>query len=201
MRKYLLLILLSLNLGITAFSQGDPMWLRFEVLLSKCGDIQSHGYRVLPTMHTAIFLQELGEERGTEFMHKAALSYKNDEELIILCRMLFEPEKHQEFRRPMIGAPHFIGKSEDPYWPLEPIALEDNIPFLVVQGYSLGGLPESAEMYLQYCIENCEWKQKKYAAVNQEQLNAAQAKLIARIEESGQQLNTYERSFLEKQIN
>ena len=40
--------------------------------------------------------------------------------------------------------------------------LVDGVPFLVVQGYSLGGKAESASDYLSYCVSECAWRQEEF---------------------------------------
>ena len=33
----------------------------------------------------------------------------------------------------------------------------DGVPFLIVEGYILGGVAESPELYLDYCLKECAW--------------------------------------------
>jgi hypothetical protein len=71
--------------------------------------------------------------------------------------MLFTAKPKTEFQRPAIGAADFLGKTEYANWPLEPIEMVDNVPFLVVRGYRLNGKAERPEEYVEYCVRNCEW--------------------------------------------
>ncbi len=43
----------------------------------------------------------------------------------------------------------FISGTEDD-WPLWPIDLVDGVPLMIVQGFAIGGVPESDESYLHY---------------------------------------------------
>ena len=52
---------------------------------------------------------------------------------------------------------HFLGGTDYDNWPLEPIELVNNVPFLITVGYSLKGKAELAEDYLKYCIQHCTW--------------------------------------------
>jgi hypothetical protein len=92
--------------------------------------------------------------------------------------MLFEARDGGAFRRPMIGAPNFIaGALEN--WPLEPIALSDGLPFLVVRGYALGGKAESPSQYVAYCLSHCRWSHRKYASATVGQIARALELLIS----------------------
>ncbi len=56
---------------------------------------------------------------------------------------------------PMLGAPNTPVPKDLKAWPLFPMVLQDDIPFLLTSGYSLAGLPESPEMRLEYCLHHC----------------------------------------------
>src|SRR5437763_15487865 len=82
--------------------------------------------------------------------------------------MLFDAKKDGTFRRPSIGGANFIDRAaydNKAYldWPLEPITLYEGIPILVTRGYSGGGRPELVDEYLKYCLDNCQWRDTKFA--------------------------------------
>ena len=81
-------------------------------------------------------------------------------------------------RAPLIGVPTFISGTEDD-WPLWPIEVVDGVPFMVVQGYTIGGLPESDESYLHYCEVNCDWTDVKYSVKTVQQKQNALAKFTS----------------------
>ena len=138
-------------------------------------------------------LLSIPEERRREYL-KQLVSGKYDEQAIILCRMLFEARPKQEFRRPFVGGPVFVAR--DSKWPLEPIAIVDEVPFLIVRGYRLGGQPEPASNYLDYCLKNCAWTTRRYRRDDKQTLSAALEKLV----KSQPALGERGRSYLSKQV-
>lgn len=121
----------------------------------------------------------LDPEKREELLKKWAPTY--DGQVILLCRMLFQAKPDSDFRRPLLGQPMFIGGTRINDWPLEPIALVDNVPFLVTKGYILGGLPESAEKYLEYCLKECDWSTQNYGGCTPKKLAFALSKIADRI--------------------
>jgi hypothetical protein len=92
--------------------------------------------------------------------------------------MLFETKKGREFRRPRIGGAAFLGGTDYPDWPLEPIAIYENIPILITYGYMLGGVPEASGQYLSFCADNCNWRQARYTVRSAEELKKIIAKWL-----------------------
>src|SRR5258707_376899 len=111
-----------------------------------------HGrqYAVAPYLRSAVRLQSMGRDEAC----KALLASKDDDQVFVLCRMLFTKRGASEFRRPLIGGALFLGTTDYADWSLEPIELVDGIPFLITQGYILAGVPEAAGSYLRYCMAN-----------------------------------------------
>lgn len=133
-------------------------------------DFNSQAY-----MEFADAVLQLKPDRRVELLQKWA-STSNDQ-VILLCRMLFQAKAGGKFRRPRLGEPFFLGTSDKRAWPLEPIALVDNVPFLVVKGYILGGLAEPADSYLAYCLESCDWTTQNYQGSTQKKLAFALSKI------------------------
>jgi hypothetical protein len=120
-------------------------------------------YRCDPYIRAAVRLQRLGREAAIDALGE--LSREEGVEghrAIILCRMLFTKKAGGEFRRPLLGAAAFLDGTDYPDWPLEPIEVVDGVPFLIVRSYTLGGVPESSEGYLDYCVTDCEWNSVPY---------------------------------------
>lgn len=117
-------------------------------------------FRSRPYMEMASILWSLDSEKRVALMKKWCADY--DHQMIILCRMLFQAPEGKSIRRPKLGGPLFYeGEMKD--WPLEPIVMVDQVPFLVTQGYVIGGLPESARVYLSYCLgKNYAWTPKSF---------------------------------------
>ncbi len=122
------------------------------------------------------------------------------EQIIVLCRMLFQAKSGGEFRRPQVGKPLFV-KGTAKQWPLEPIAVVEEIPFLVVRGYAIAGEPEPSIDYLEYCLKNCDWTSKTYANHKPKHLDAAITKLMLQLSDrldSG--LLPFDPAFLREQV-
>lgn len=158
-------------------------------------------YKAAPYVRAAARLQEMGREAACQKLLRAAQTYnqEQEEQIIVLCRMLFTKRATSEFRRPMIGAASFFGSTDYADWPLEPIELVDGVPFLITRGYLLKGEAEPAESYLRHCMTNCDWSTVPFREPTAKQIRDALDKLLA----SGKwkrPLDTYEREFLSAQI-
>ncbi|MEO6848195.1 MAG: hypothetical protein ABI443_11100 [Chthoniobacterales bacterium] len=98
--------------------------------------------------------------------------------------MLFEAKTGEIFRGPGLGGPQFYGARDvgiglDYFWPLEPITLVDNIPFLITHGYAIAGRPaEKSSVYLSYCIEKMQWRKSSYHPVTKKEMEIAFTKLL-----------------------
>jgi hypothetical protein len=118
----------------------------------------------------------------------------NEERTAILCRMLFTARPGSTFNRPsLLGGPSFLGGApprEAPFsveknlnfidWPSEPIEIVDGVPFLVVTGYTYEGYwdPRSAESYVRYCVQNCDWSSFPFSLKPEPEMRQALRKLI-----------------------
>ena len=182
---------LSLNQGIdtnhastkvaASLMKDLPAWYQLE-----------KQYRVDPYIRVAVKLQAMGKKEGSALLLRMAHFGREEprqrrEATLVLARMLFVPKQGIEFRRLLLGAPGFIALSpaqrEWPAiiknWPLEPIALVDGIPFLIVTGYNLSGEPEDPESYVRYCMENCDWNDYRFKTKSKEEKQKAVEKLLA----------------------
>jgi hypothetical protein len=139
-------------------------------------------YRVDPYLRAAVSLQKLDRPTTMGLLHEMAQDGPSPSRLsvIILCRMLFRRRagSAHAFRAPAIGAPTFVSGTEDD-WPLWPIELFDGVPFMVVSGYTLGGLPESDESYLRYCEASCDWTDVRYAVKTDQEKRHALTSFLA----------------------
>jgi beta-lactamase regulating signal transducer with metallopeptidase domain len=151
-------------------------------------------YRSAAYMNVASQLLALPENRRVEVLKDWSKRY--NDQCIVLCRMLFEAKEGGQFRRPGLGAPSFVDSPDAQAWPLEPIALVDNVPFVIVHGYLLGGQPEPASNYLEYCLKNCKWRERDYSKSDQGTLTGAFKKLMDQFDD----LSPTSREFLANQI-
>jgi hypothetical protein len=167
--------------------------------LASLPDLPGANYKVTAYITAAARLQKMGREPACQTLLQAAQTNRESQQIIVLCRMLFTQRSTSEFRRPLIGGAHFFGDTDYPHWPLEPIELVDGVPFLITQGYVLGGVPESADAYLQYCMTNCDWSTARFREPTAKQKRDALAKLVTSSKWK-RPLDTYERGFLSAQI-
>jgi hypothetical protein len=170
--------------------------------LPRINGINSESYKVVPYMQAAVHLQAMGRGVACLTLLKAAAqapTCEQDEQIIVLCRMLFTKRATSEFSIPALGAPCCLGGTDYSDWPLEPMELVDGVPFLITRGYKLGGEAEPACSYVRYCIANCDWNTVPFREPTAKQMRAALDKLLA----SGKwkrPLDSYEREFLAAQI-
>ena len=125
-------------------------------------------FRSSDYMDFAAILMSMKPEDRLKLMKAWCEDY--DSQMIVLCRMLFEAPEGRSIRRPHIGMPVFLdGKIGD--WPMEPIAMRNEVPFLIVRGYDIGGEPESSRVYLSFCIaRQYQWTNKSFYVSSQSQL-------------------------------
>lgn len=132
------------------------------------------GFDARSYLQLAAGLRALPETERIEALRSIA-SARLEGQTIALCRMLFQAREGADFRRPALGEPHFVGtESPAQNWPLEPIALIEDVPLLVVEGYTLAGLAEPASDYLEWCLANCRWTDRSFMLTEQALANAEQ---------------------------
>lgn len=118
-----------------------------EVLIESCPPI-GRDFKIAPYLSVAKSLQEEGSDKAILRLGSWADTGKHEDQVVILCRMLFEAKKGTDFRRPRIGGAAFLGGTDYPDWPLEPIDIYESVPILITSGYMLGGFPEASSRYL-----------------------------------------------------
>ncbi len=167
----------SAKTGELSLALVDPLE-RASQLIEKLGEWNDDKpFRSRQYMEMASILGSLEPKKRILLMKKWCGDYRH--QIIILCRMLFQPPEGETIRRPRLGSPISLdGQFELKDWPSEPISLVNNVPFLVTTGYALGGQPESARVYLSFCLsKNYEWTSESYYVSTQWQLNNALAEL------------------------
>lgn len=157
-------------------------------------------YKAEPYVRAAMKLQSMTKDKACEAMLKVADGREHDDQIILLCRMLFTPKARGEFRSPRVGAAHYLAETEDEQWPLSPIELVDGVPFLISMGYRGSGIRERATSYLRYSIDNCNWNDYVFAPRSQQEQQRALGKLLASPKWKSP-LDEPEKQFLESQIN
>ena len=137
-------------------------------------------FRVGDYLQTLVKLQDEGEDSAIQILEKWAKSSDTQFQVILLCRMLFEPSPGRTFRRPRLGMGmgYPWGSTSDD-WPLDPITIYLNVPFLIAGGYSSIGRAETAAEYLIYCRSECQWTKNRYKVMQDKELNAILDKFVA----------------------
>ena len=140
-------------------------------MLSKFPKIDAYLYRCGEMVQVVNYLRGLGKEKSLAALREYCGSAQGDHIIPIICRLLFVNPKG--WSPPRIGAPvPRVNKDAAKRFPLFPIALSENVPFLVIKGYRLGGLPESGARCLELC-EGFSMIQEDYPLTGYE--NAAKA--------------------------
>ncbi len=113
-----------------------------------------------PLVRAANELRLLGKEGALEVLREyerlclAAAGPFDDQKILLLVRVLFEPLPGRAFPLPELGVPNLQLPPGAPGWPLFPLALVDDVPFLVVTGY-FGCIARPADAaQLAWCEEN-----------------------------------------------
>src|SRR5262249_34403177 len=155
-RSSFLSFLATLPVAYEALPYGDPL--------------EAQHYRIDTYIRAAVALQSIDRATAIKRLHEMAQDPRLSITVTIICRMLFTGRhgSFYTFRAPYIGVPSFVRGTEAD-WPRWPIELVDGVPFMIVWGYTLAGLPESDESYLRYCEANCDWTGLKYTLKTDEQ--------------------------------
>ena len=120
------------------------------------------GYRIAYYLAVAAELQKLEPNQRAKQLRALADDAQRGSEVFPLCRMLFEAKQNHKFRPPLIGEAFFVGGLTSKTCPLEPIVLREGVPILVVTDYALYGTPELPRQYVDYCLQQCTWRNVKY---------------------------------------
>ena len=117
------------------------------------------------------------EDDRADSLMDYALAPEHAHYVYAMCRMLFESANGVDVRRPMLGQPVFVDQGE---WPLDPIAMEDGVPFVVVTGWNLAGAAEMPHQYALHCLLNHEWTEAEIPEKTDDEIRAAAESLIRR---------------------
>jgi hypothetical protein len=165
--------------GLLHAENSELSWMDLTSLVEALEMIHAIGpWRIQPYLQAAVMLQGLTDQERIGMLRDWAGAHR-DEQVIILCRMLFERAEGGEFRAPMLGAPSYLADTTAEDWPLEPIALVRDMPVLITPGYTLGGHAEPAGNYLDYCLELCHWSQRRFEVLDTTEIQQRLEELIA----------------------
>jgi len=113
-----------------------------------------------------------------ELMRMAVLEEPSAATVFALCRMLFVSNTGKPLRPPALGEPWFLGDTSEEDWPLEPIHLYRGVPFFVVRGWSMAGLPDRPSWYLAHCLLHGVWNENPFRMIDEEELAAVTHEFI-----------------------
>jgi len=80
----------------------------------------------------------------------------DEQRIFLVLRLLFVRKDGDPVMPPLqIGAPDVPVPQDRAAWPLFPLAVAAQIPFLVAGGYMLGGMAQNPADHIDYCAQNC----------------------------------------------
>jgi hypothetical protein len=142
--------------------KGDLAVLKTAPLID--GDTYECGQMIRVVNH----LRRLGKDKSLATLREYL--EKNDGEhpkVHVFCRLLFANPKG--WRPPGLGGPDpEVNAEVAKQFPLFPMAISNGVPFLVIRGYNLGGVQESAWKSLKLC-ESLSLIEKDYPLAGYEQ--------------------------------
>jgi hypothetical protein len=175
-----------LLLGFASFAAATSAWAAGSAPF----DIASIGrqqYKVDDYIRAAVTLQAMGGETACQTLLASAEAHPTrdyDVCFFVLCRMLFMQRGTNEFRAPIAGLNYLV--EDVPDFRLAPIELVDGIPFLLVGNGPRGGsfrvgegATYNAQLYLRYCLNNCDWSTNTFREATARQKSDALAKFLA----------------------
>jgi hypothetical protein len=180
-------LFLTLTVSFLSCSSHSKHDFRIET----CPSISGGDYAPDKTLYAANILIKMGESDAYMILKSEAKkkigggiisvdTQIRDERIAILCTLLYRTESPKPLRPPMFGGPdmpYWSMKHVD--WPCFPLAISDGVPFLLVSGYDLGGVPESGSAYLKYCKKNGTFRTKAYKIPPRQKAEKALEKLFS----------------------
>lgn len=122
-------------------------------LLNQVSSMSFEDYNPSYVIQAVNALQPLGKEKALERLDsylKSRDTGKDSLGLFWLLRVLFEVPTEQGFPPVILGTPNIPPPADPGKFPRFPIVMLRDIPFLVVRGYILRGLPEPVEAHAYY---------------------------------------------------
>ena len=121
-----------------------------SAMLKTTPSIAGDTYQCSEMVQVANHLRKLGKDKSLAALRTYLTSGGDNDKVLVICRLLFVNPKG--WGAPILGQPSpSINQDTAKKFPLFPVALSDGVPFLLVEGYQLEGLPESANDCLKLC--------------------------------------------------
>ncbi len=118
--------------------------------------VEGYSFNPLGLIRAVNTLHALGKEKALAVLrayHKLCRGNRDafdEQRIFLIVRVLFEHESGT-MPRMNIGGPDVSEEG----WPLFPITLVDDVPFMVCNGYSLAGKAESPTVHIDYAETSC----------------------------------------------
>lgn len=122
-------------------------------LMDQAADMQFEDYHPTYVIQAVNSLQPLGKEQALEQVASYLESRgkgKGCYGLFWVLRVLFEVPLEEGFPPVRIGQPSIPTPADPEKLPRFPIVILRDVPFVVVRGYFLGGVPEPVEAHVAY---------------------------------------------------
>ncbi len=147
--------------------------LRGEAIDLASDSLTTETYNPAKLVETANKLIDLGKDKADASLLKyAETNYAYSSYVAWLCLLVYDPKPDAGLPIPLFGAPDFPytfpythGLINSVDWPRFPLTLNRGVPFLLVSGYTVGGVPESGTAYIQRCQSNGTFHAVEYPIV------------------------------------
>lgn len=156
-------------------------------------------FKSRPYILAATKLQKMGKVKACNELERLAMESEDRGQVAILSRMLFTGKDRAILQMPAWGTPVYCGSTNNGDWPASPIEFVDGIPFFVVIGYAMSGVPEGSLSYFRYCHRNGEWTDKAYGEPSAMAMELALRKLLES-KKWNRQLTEKEKEYFRSQI-
>ena len=123
------------------------------MLLDQASTMHFEDYNPVYVIQAVNALQPLGKGKALERIESYLESRDKNKDaygLFWVLRVLFEVPAKQGFPPARLGKPTIAPPAKPETLPRFPIAMIKDIPFLVIRGYFLRGLPEPVEAHVDY---------------------------------------------------
>ncbi|MEZ0230559.1 MAG: hypothetical protein ACAI25_18200 [Planctomycetota bacterium] len=120
-----------------------------------CPRISAWSFDPRPLIEAVNTLQPLGKDKALavlrEYLRVASVSDNADDRVFLVLRILFDVPEDPGHMPPLrIGAPDPAAPADPKAIPRFPLVLQDDVPILLVRGYTLAGRPESAGAHVEH---------------------------------------------------
>jgi hypothetical protein len=189
-KSVLLISIVCFIFLFTQSAQADPLNLAKERMTSE-------KYNPATLVVTANKLISLGQTKAEEALGNLANTrigsgfdeMDRNSYIAWLCLLIYDPKQGEGLPLPGFGGPDFPNTGfvkgpkwsvfNSPKWPRFPLAMKRQVPFLLVRGYELAGLPEPISFYLKDCHENEIFRTDLYVIPTYASANEALQELLA----------------------